>query len=62
MKVCVCACVFVCVRVSSFTTMCMDVHARTDVGGASMSVLESTLSVCICKRVCARARICAAHS
>lgn len=60
MKVCVCACVFVCVRVSSFTTMCMDVHARMLVGHLCQCL--KALCVCICKRVCARARICAAHS
>lgn len=56
--VCMCVCVCACLLLYNHVYGC----ACTDVGGASMSVLESTLSVCICKRVCARARICAAHS
>lgn len=53
MKVCVCACVFVCVRVSSFTTMCMDVHARMLVGHLCQCL--KALSVFASARGCVRA-------
>lgn len=57
MKVCVCMCVCVCACLLLYNHVygC----ACTDVGGASMSVLErlNALSACICKRVCARTRI-----
>lgn len=61
MKVCVCACVFVCVRVSSFTTMCMDVHARMLVGHLCQCL--KALSVFASARgcVCARTYMCRAQ-
>lgn len=55
MKVCVCACVFVCVRVSSFTTMCMDVHARMLVGHLCQCL--KALSVFASARGCVRAHV-----
>lgn len=57
MKVCVCACVCACLLLYNHVYGC----ACTDVGEASMSVLESTLCLHLQEGVCARTYMCRAQ-